>query len=134
MPSGSCLCGAINFEYTGEPAITAVCHCKDCQKWAGAAASTNVVVPHAQFKITKGTPKKHVSIPDSGKPYPRFFCGDCGTSLYGQPEGMDGLTVIKAGTLDNGAADIPMAAELYIKDRVSFMKPVDGALQKEMMP
>lgn len=30
------MCGAINYEYTGEPAVTALCHCVDCQKWTGA--------------------------------------------------------------------------------------------------
>lgn len=46
---------------------------------------------------------------------------------------MEGLTVIKAGCLDNGATEIKVAAELYTKDRLSFMKPVDGAAQKEAM-
>ena len=34
---------------------------------------------------------------------------------------------IKAGSLDH--PDVGMNAELYVKDRVSYMKPIEGAAQ-----
>lgn len=30
--TGSCMCGAVKYEFTGEPKVTALCHCTDCQK------------------------------------------------------------------------------------------------------
>ena len=33
MAKGSCMCGQVTYEYEGEPAVTALCHCIDCQKW-----------------------------------------------------------------------------------------------------
>ncbi|KAG9235934.1 DUF636 domain protein [Amylocarpus encephaloides] len=133
MASGSCLCGAINFNYTGEPALTALCHCTDCQKWTGSAYTSNVAVPSTAFSITKGKPKKYDMKGSSGKSYPHYFCGDCGSSLYGEPEFMPGVTLVKAGTLDNGAAEIEVGVELYNKSRVGYTKPIDGAKQAETM-
>jgi hypothetical protein len=51
----------------GEPAVTALCHCTDCQKWTGAAYTSNVVVPRTAFKVTKGHPKEWDVKGDSGK-------------------------------------------------------------------
>ena len=36
---GGCLCGSITYEIHGDPMMTAICHCKDCQKKAGTTFS-----------------------------------------------------------------------------------------------
>jgi len=43
--TGSCLCGAIRYEIDNAPALTGVCHCKNCQRQAGSACSTLAGVP-----------------------------------------------------------------------------------------
>jgi hypothetical protein len=55
--------------------VTALCHCKDCQKWSGGGHTSNVVVPRKVFKVTKGTPKSYTAIGNSGKKNVHFFCG-----------------------------------------------------------
>jgi hypothetical protein len=35
---GGCLCGKVRYSATADPAIVAVCHCRNCQKQAGTAA------------------------------------------------------------------------------------------------
>ena len=35
--TGSCLCKAIQYEITGDPVVTNLCHCLNCQKWSGSA-------------------------------------------------------------------------------------------------
>ena len=42
---GGCLCGKVRYASTADPVMTAVCHCKDCQKQAGTAFSVIVAVP-----------------------------------------------------------------------------------------
>ena len=34
--SGGCACGAIRYEFVGEPAAAINCHCRDCQRASGA--------------------------------------------------------------------------------------------------
>ena len=36
LREGGCQCGAIRYEATGDPAYSALCHCKDCRASAGA--------------------------------------------------------------------------------------------------
>ena len=62
-----------------------------------------------------------------------ILLADCGSSLYSQPESMEGVTIIKTGTLDNGDANIPVQVEFYVKDRLSYMKPLEGAGQLQTM-
>ncbi|GAD98202.1 predicted protein [Paecilomyces variotii No. 5] len=134
MPgSGTCACGNVAFTYSGDPALTVLCHCSDCRKWTGSAFSSNVAVPTANFSITKGKPKIWTRLGlVSGKEHPHFFCGDCGTNLYSQPGGMPGTTLIKAGSLSDD--NIAIAAELFTTRRRNYITPVGSAQQAEQMP
>ncbi|EXJ65831.1 uncharacterized protein A1O5_11072 [Cladophialophora psammophila CBS 110553] len=126
--TGACLCGQIKYEFTGDIALKAFCNCKDCQRWGGSAGLPNVVIDRESFKVTAGTPKAFDVVGDSGKINRHFFCGHCGSSLYCELEVMPDKTVVKAGSLDQ--PDVrEMQAELYVKDRVSYMKPIEGAKQ-----
>ncbi|KAK5060611.1 hypothetical protein LTR16_010384, partial [Cryomyces antarcticus] len=113
-----------------EPAVTALCHCTDCQKWSGAAYTSNVVVPRTAFKVTKGSAKSYDAKGDSGKINKHWFCGTCGSSIYTELEVMPDMTCIKSGTLDGGAANHPIGVEFYTKDRLAYSAPVQGAEQK----
>merc|ERR1712137_980903 len=128
------MCGAVEYEYTGEPAVTALCQCTDCQKWSGGAYTSNVVVPRTNMKVVKGnTPvvgalKTYDAVGNSGKVNKHFFCGTCGSSLYTELEVMPEMGCIKAGGLDGGKADLGnVGVEFYTKDRVSFSKAIEGA-------
>lgn len=35
LPEGSCYCGAVSVKATGQPVVSAICHCVDCRKWGG---------------------------------------------------------------------------------------------------
>jgi len=131
MPTGSCLCGDVHYEFSGKPITTALCHCLDCQKWSGGAYTSNLVVPRKDIHITKGSPKNYNIKGDSGKMNNHWFCGNCGSSLYTELEVMPDATCIKAGSLDDKSVrDSDMAVEFYTKDRMHFAAPVEGAEQK----
>ena len=99
--TGGCLCGAVRYEFSGEPAMQAVCHCSHCQRQAGSAFSTIVGVPEAAVTIIKGAIKSYIDRGESGKAVERQFCGTCGSPLFSLVEAMPGMTFIKSGTLDN---------------------------------
>jgi hypothetical protein len=75
--SGSCQCGAIRFQIEGKPKWVAHCHCADCRRATGAAASTYVGSEREQAKFLAGTPKAY----HSSKGVRRTFCGDCGSPI-----------------------------------------------------
>ena len=126
------MCGEIAYEYTGEPQVTALCHCTDCQKWSGGAYTSNVVVPRSDFKITKGSPKNYNVKGDSGKMNNHWFCGTCGSSLYTELEIMPDAVAIKAGGIDDKSVRdfSKTGVEFYTKDRMGYSAPVPGADQK----
>ncbi|CZR53270.1 probable DUF636 domain protein [Phialocephala subalpina] len=135
---GSCMCGSINYEFTGEPAAKALCHCTDCQKWSGSIGTSNVGVPRTAFSLVKGKDalKTYDVVGDSGKINKHYFCSTCGSSLYTELEVMPELMFIKAGGLDGGKADLgkgQIGVELYVKDRVSFLGAQEGAKQDPRM-
>ncbi len=41
MLKGACLCGQIQYEYTGELGPIAMCHCSQCRRAQGSAYATN---------------------------------------------------------------------------------------------
>ncbi|MFT4676895.1 MAG: hypothetical protein ACJAX5_002886 [Patiriisocius sp.] len=107
MHTGQCLCGQIQYEFDVEPAISGVCHCKNCQRQAGSAFSTLCGVPKAAFKIT-GSPKVYEDgDTDSGNSVQRFFCENCGSPIYSTLGSQPDLLFLKTGTLDDTQSFAP---------------------------
>ena len=103
MPNtGQCLCGAIKYEIENAPAMTGICHCKNCQRQAGSAFSTLGGVPREEFAITEGTPKLYEDTAiASGNPVQRYFCGNCGSPIYSAISAQPDTIYLKTGTLDD---------------------------------
>ena len=60
------------------------CHCRDCQRQSGSAYVAAVRLPAAEFRITKGAPRRYIAKADSGNEIARVFRPDCGSPLYVQ--------------------------------------------------
>ena len=100
--TGQCLCGQIKYEFDKAPAMTGVCHCKNCQRQAGSAYSTLAVVPKAEFRFKSGTLKLYAdSDTASGNTVQRFFCGNCGSPIYSAVPSQPDNLFLKTGTLDD---------------------------------
>lgn len=97
--SGSCLCGAVRYVSDSEPKVISKCYCKDCQKESGTGHITVVAVPDASVRVT-GEVREYSRMGGSGQPVVRTFCPTCGTTLFGRPMKLSGVTMIRAGTLD----------------------------------
>ena len=96
--TGRCLCGQVRYSATAEPAIVAVCHCKNCQKQTGTAFSVLVGVPKSAISI-EGSLKTFHDTGDSGQPVDRNFYPECGSPIFTDAAVMPGVAFIKAGTL-----------------------------------
>src|SRR6185369_16582979 len=104
--SGGCLCGKIRYTSTAEPVMTAVCHCKNCQKHAGTAFSVIVAVPKGTLSVS-GPLKTFNDTGSSGKAVRRNFCPECGSPITTDVAAMPDLVFIKAGTLDDTSTLAP---------------------------
>ena len=53
MPNmnGGCLCGDVRYSASGEPVVTSICHCRDCQRRTGSAFVEVVAVPKEAFSV-----------------------------------------------------------------------------------
>ena len=105
--SGGCLCGAIRYRLTGEPVVSRICWCRDCQHLSG-NGTVNVIFPSSSIKI-EGDPSEYISIADSGNHVRRRFCPTCGSHLFADNTGRSGFTVIRVGTLDDPSSINPTA-------------------------
>jgi hypothetical protein len=124
---GRCLCGRLTYRCDGEPLVTAVCHCEDCQRQTGSAFSIFVVVPRATLRVEGDTLATYVtSGADTGEGRQRQFCSKCGspvvTLLAEQPE----LAVIKAGTL-NDRSWLSPTLEVWCGSAQPWLAPIENS-------
>ncbi len=98
---GGCACGAVRYEFEGEPLFTHACHCTDCQRLSGSAFGIAMIFEESQFRCTKGQPMSGEIVADSGNKKKVYFCGACGSSLWNKLSGRPGTIALKPGTLDD---------------------------------
>ncbi len=99
--SGGCSCGAIRFEYSGEPVLSLNCHCRDCQHASGSAFASFVVVWKESFRLRCGEPKYHAKVSDAGNTMRRGFCAECGSPITILEPHRPKLAFIHAASLDD---------------------------------
>ena len=96
---GSCLCGKVAYEITGNLGIFQYCHCSRCRKFTGSAHASNVFVSPNQFRWIAGESLVGNYSLEEAKHFATAFCQNCGSSLPWHAK--SGKTVIvPAGTLD----------------------------------
>lgn len=100
--SGGCLCGKVRYEVPREMKTAAKCHCQMCQKSTGAGAMTAAVYANEDVKVT-GETKSFTYTSDGGRPVTNTFCPNCGSSIIMISPALAGLTLIRAGTLDDSS-------------------------------
>ncbi|HET9621551.1 MAG TPA: GFA family protein [Kofleriaceae bacterium] len=119
--TGGCACGRVRYELHETPFDTGWCHCRLCQRSAGAPALVFTTVHVASFRITHGAPSIWRSTPFGE----RGFCATCGALLTiridFQPETID----VSAATLDQPAAVTP-GFHVFCRDAVPWAKIDDG--------
>ncbi|HEX7871312.1 MAG TPA: GFA family protein [Sphingobium sp.] len=116
---GGCLCGQVRYSYAGEPLLTAVCHCRHCQKQSGSAFSVVCAVPAAAFSQT-GSTRVFADVGESGQGVERHFCPDCGSPIVSIAAALPDMILIKAGTMDGFSALTPVA-EVYCDSAATWL-------------
>jgi len=96
--TGGCNCGAVRFEVAEPLVVASYCHCKRCQRRSGAAASANAHPAANSFRIVAGEDRLRMWQPDGGGE--KWFCGDCGSSLFGNNPSHGDPIGIRMGAFD----------------------------------
>jgi len=120
---GSCLCGAVTFEVTGDLPAPDACHCRKCRKHSGHYfASTDV--PRSAVTISGAD---RVTWFQSSDRVRRGFCAVCGSSLFWDPPARDWIGIAM------GAFDTPTRTHLrihiFVADKGDYYDITDGLPQ-----
>ena len=95
--TGSCLCGSVSYTCSSDPAMTAVCHCKNCQKQTGTSFSLIVGVPESDLTLNgQESLAEYKDQGESGGLVYRRFCRNCGSPVLSIVESVPGVAFIKA--------------------------------------
>ena len=123
--SGSCMCGGVTFELTGDPMSCGNCFCPDCQLNAGGPHNT-VCVSQLLYNINLANFNQvgrwHVDNVKaaSGNPKEKWFCSKCGTTLWTCPGAMNGqIKVFRLSLIENGSASY---FELFLRTLLTKMQ------------
>ncbi|MGI9465410.1 MAG: GFA family protein [Aestuariivirgaceae bacterium] len=122
---GSCLCGKVAYEVTGNLRDVVGCHCQQCRKVTGhimAATAAKLV----DFNIIRDDGLARYRSSDTAE---RGFCRTCGSSLFWWADGKD-YVAITAGTLD-GLTGLKIAGHIFCADKGDYYEIMDGDYQRD---
>ena len=116
MPSGRCHCGAVKYRVEGEQIYSAICHCEDCRRSAGAVMVGWAAYPAAALTVEQGETREFASS-ECGR---RHFCPVCGTGLFYYNEAtLPGIVDVQLTTFDN-PEDYPPDIHVQTADELSW--------------
>lgn len=119
--AGGCLCGAVRYRVTSAPFDSGYCHCRMCQKAAGAPVLVFATVLSADFEVIRGAPRRRRSS-DIAE---RWFCGDCGSQIAMRMDASPQLIEFTVASMDDPAA-APPGFHIWTESRVPWFTIADG--------
>lgn len=130
--SGSCLCGEVNYEFTGPIKVFQYCHCNRCQKITGTAHASNIIIDPDHFKWIKGENNVgRYELPEA-KHFASSFCKKCGSTLPWITQSKKAM-IVPAGTLDNDPTIKPMH-NIFYTDKACWYENVDDLVKYDELP
>ncbi|MEX3007070.1 GFA family protein [Hoeflea sp. TYP-13] len=128
MHKGSCLCGKVTFEVTGDLPRPSACHCSQCRKHSGHfEASTDL--PRASVTVYGS---ENVTWYHSSEKVRRGFCSICGSSLFWDPVDQDkhDWTAIAMGAFDTPTGT-RLEKHIFVADKGDYYEIADGLPQHD---
>ena len=101
--TGHCLCGNVEYKYTGRVGVANYCHCTDCRRCTGGPFSVSIRLGIDDFRIVKGQIRAFTKRAESGNEVTRHFCPECGSPIYTSSGVHPTNVYVKAGTIDDPA-------------------------------
>jgi hypothetical protein len=79
MHIGTCFCGAVTLEVTGEPEAMGYCHCRSCRSWSGGPVNAFSLWKPDAVKVSSG--EGNVATFQKTPLSERKYCSKCGGHL-----------------------------------------------------
>ncbi|WP_092616853.1 GFA family protein [Roseospirillum parvum] len=131
ITSGSCLCGTVKFQISGDFEGFFLCHCKRCRKDTGSAHAANLFSSTATVDWLSGIDSiQTYRLPETR--HQKSFCIKCGSALPSvQSEGS--LLVVPAGSID-GVIDTPPSAHICFASRAAWYEGLEDIPKLDGLP
>ena len=99
--TGSCLCGSVTYEATGEPRRVFECYCNWCQKITGGSARAYAVFDMGKVNYSGGAISEFVDKnTEHGFKMINRFCSNCGSPVEMHVERVPDGQFVPLGTID----------------------------------
>ena len=129
---GSCLCGAITYQFSGPAKVFQYCHCSRCRKFTGSVHASNIIVGPDQFEWLGGEDKVGRFEHPEARHFATCFCQTCGSSLPWLSKSGKAV-VIPAGTLDEDPGIRPQQ-NIFWGSRVTWREAVESLPHFDELP
>ena len=123
MLEGSCLCGGVRYEITGE--LTGrinYCHCSQCRKASGSSFGTTAGLDARDFRITCG--EELIASWESSPGTHRHFCARCGSPLFKRDERSPQILRLRLGTLDTDP-EVRVQCHIHVASKAPWVEIAD---------
>ena len=133
MIHGSCLCGAVRFEFTKAAGPFDLCHCTRCRKVTGSAFFSGLYVHIEDFRLVAGGELITIYEAPILRTPPAYcvsFCSRCGSPVP-NPSDTSGLLEIPAGLLDEDPGMRP-DKHIFIELKAPWFEITDDLPQYDL--
>ncbi len=116
--SGSCICGSVKYEISGEFKFFYHCHCSRCRKSTGTGHASNIILNPDAAEWTAGEELLgSYKVPDAER-FRTMFCKNCGSPLPRVALERN-IAVIPAGSLDSNP-DIEPSGRIFFDSKAEW--------------
>lgn len=131
MNTGSCHCGAIQFEVPKKLGNVNLCYCGTCRKLNGSAFSAVAMVEAKDFHFLNGQDSMAVYESTPGKM--RFYCTKCHAPVYVQLQSKPEQLRIRLGLLDF-EPEVTISGHIWVKEKPQWYRINDNLPQYPEFP
>ena len=124
---GSCFCGEVRLNVTGEPVAMGYCHCESCRKWSAGPVNAFTLWVADAVQVTHGAESLEGYNKTSNSL--RKWCTKCGGHVLSEHPGI-GIVDVFAATIP----DLPFRPALHVHYQESVLRIADGLPKMKDMP
>ncbi len=128
---GSCLCGRVSYELSGDFQAFFLCHCTRCQKDTGSAHAANLFAQGSTLKWRQGECEVKTYLHPNSR-HAKSFCQHCGSALPVVVESIHSV-MVPAGSLDSPVPISP-SAKIFMADCANWAIDFNDVACFEHMP